>query len=1100
MTRFISFCRGFGGLSVAFFWLACAKPPQPEHRGPVDPITGTVPDLVPKLVGSSARQLSNVVDTELVGATPGELDVSNAGSAQYRIDVKVPPGTAGMEPKLSIDYDSGGGNGLLGLGFSVSGIPRVTRCPRAIDPDWFIDAVDFDDNDLYCLDGARLVAAVGAYGASGTEYRTEIESFQRVISHGQAARGPEWFQVFTKDGRILEFGRTADSRIEAQGRAEVHTWTMNKAEDWSGNYMTITYGEDNNFGLWAPSRIDYSGHAAANVSPYNHVEFGYELRPDHDVGYMSGSRVCSIGRLNRIYTYAGELLVREYRLAYDQAPSNNRSRLISVTECGAGNACLRPTRFDWGVRGMGSGRVPLRVGFQASVVPGGVSSYFDANGDGAADKVWTPCGVPGNYTCNTELHIFVALSTGNGFGPPQLWLQNGTGGVPNLSAGHQHEGFADFDGDGLQDFWVIPNIGGEQLYVARNTSRSFEAPKVWLGPQPGVSIRSDNGKHGTMADLNGDGRADYVWIPAGTQQIRAALSTGQNLAASQIWLGTAGPSLKSSEAKHERFIDLNADRMADRVWIPEGSNNMLVALSTGAAFEMPRNWLLGGTSGVNPLSPSGRHEDFADVNGDGYPDFLFIPDDAKDELYVAASTGTAFLPPAVWLSDANARPAGNPDLGPVPRRSSDRGPRDEQYVDFNGDGSADRVWTPHSNYERSYISISNRVTGFGPPIPATLGIRCRAGIPKPDVEPAAYVDVTGDGTPDRVWIPSAAAPDDLPCNAAEPLNVWLEVGGSLNDHVVGITDGAAKRDEVTYVSSVDPKLYVPERPQYPQVEFRAAQALVSELRRSDGVGGFHTTTFRYGGLKNDVRRQRDLGFSFIEQFDQQRQTKTTTRYNQQFPIDHTERMTEKTLASNNQVLTRTSSQWRSQSIAGQGPPNNVRHRVYLETKTEESFELDGKLLASRSTTRTYDDFGNVRTTNSSTNDGFSKRSTYEYSNDAIKWLLGLVTSSTLTSTAPDTTPMTRSTHYDYYPTGLEKKVTTEPNTKLELVREYDRDVFGNATKETITGADIETRVRKRNTTCAGGSPPRSSTRSSIAPRKRSTAAPVSPKASPIPTC
>jgi hypothetical protein len=81
MARFISFCRGFGGFSVALFWLACAKPPQPESRGPVDPITGVVPDAgPPKLVGSSTRQLSNVVDTELVGATSGALEVSNAGT------------------------------------------------------------------------------------------------------------------------------------------------------------------------------------------------------------------------------------------------------------------------------------------------------------------------------------------------------------------------------------------------------------------------------------------------------------------------------------------------------------------------------------------------------------------------------------------------------------------------------------------------------------------------------------------------------------------------------------------------------------------------------------------------------------------------------------------------------------------------------------------------------------------------------------------------------------------------------------------------------------------------------------------------------------
>jgi hypothetical protein len=37
-----------------------------------------------------------------------------------------------------------------------------------------------DDNDRYCLDGQRLIAISGQNGKSGSEYRTEIETFSRV--------------------------------------------------------------------------------------------------------------------------------------------------------------------------------------------------------------------------------------------------------------------------------------------------------------------------------------------------------------------------------------------------------------------------------------------------------------------------------------------------------------------------------------------------------------------------------------------------------------------------------------------------------------------------------------------------------------------------------------------------------------------------------------------------------------------------------------------------------------------------------------------------------------------------------------------------------
>ena len=70
------------------------------------------------------------------------------------------------------------------------------------------------ESSRFCLDGQRLKVLSGAtYGASGTEYRTEIESFQRVKASGS----PLNFTVEDKTGLIREYGKTADSRIEAAG-------------------------------------------------------------------------------------------------------------------------------------------------------------------------------------------------------------------------------------------------------------------------------------------------------------------------------------------------------------------------------------------------------------------------------------------------------------------------------------------------------------------------------------------------------------------------------------------------------------------------------------------------------------------------------------------------------------------------------------------------------------------------------------------------------------------------------------------------------------------------------------------------------------------
>src|SRR5207245_2344255 len=126
--------------------------------------------------------------TTVAGFTPGSFQVNESGAATYTIPIQVPPGVAGMQPKLALSYSSQAGNGLLGVGWIVSGLSSIDRCRRTIIQDGVGIGVTYDANDRYCLDGQRLVLVAGtSYGADGAEYRTDRESFTKVISHGQVA-------------------------------------------------------------------------------------------------------------------------------------------------------------------------------------------------------------------------------------------------------------------------------------------------------------------------------------------------------------------------------------------------------------------------------------------------------------------------------------------------------------------------------------------------------------------------------------------------------------------------------------------------------------------------------------------------------------------------------------------------------------------------------------------------------------------------------------------------------------------------------------------------------------------------------------------------
>src|SRR5690606_17831229 len=130
--------------------------------------------------------------------------------------------------------------------------------------------------------------------------------------------------VWTKAGLIMEFGNTADSRIEAQGKASVRVWALNKTSDTKSNYFSVAYIEDNANGEYRPDRIDYTGNVAANTQPANSVRFVYETRPDIVPLYQGGSMIKTTKRMSKVEAWHGESSVREYRASYGLSPLTNR--------------------------------------------------------------------------------------------------------------------------------------------------------------------------------------------------------------------------------------------------------------------------------------------------------------------------------------------------------------------------------------------------------------------------------------------------------------------------------------------------------------------------------------------------------------------------------------------------------------------------------------------------------------------------------------------------------------------------------------------------------------------------------------------------------
>ncbi|MEQ1750697.1 MAG: SpvB/TcaC N-terminal domain-containing protein, partial [Prosthecobacter sp.] len=310
------------------------------------------------------------IDNAPVATTPGEFKVGQDGSASYSIHLQGPKGVGNVEPGISLEYSSNGGDGVAGLGWSLGGISAINRGPATKEVDGFNDPVDFDGNDRFYLDGDRLicVSAGKPYGTDGSEYRTLREQFSRITYHKTGTQ--DSFTVETKAGLKMTFGQTALSSVRPwqngdptdQGRL---SWALDRVEDNLGNYWEVVYGD---LGLGAsvaggkpyfpdyqPLAVRYTGRGSR--APMHEIRFVYETRPDQTHGYSWGALVRKEKRLQGVEISTSGSVIRSYKLRYNlavlfEAKHGERSRLEGIQEfagpwSGGSTPRLPETNFEW---------------------------------------------------------------------------------------------------------------------------------------------------------------------------------------------------------------------------------------------------------------------------------------------------------------------------------------------------------------------------------------------------------------------------------------------------------------------------------------------------------------------------------------------------------------------------------------------------------------------------------------------------------------------------------------------------------------------------------------------------------------------------------
>src|SRR5215213_4363904 len=128
-------------------------------------------------VADPTAEPSTNVPLSAVDHARGTFDVDPNGQATYRIPIEVPPGIARAQPQLALLYGHRQPNGVMGVGWGLSGLSSIKRTKATYAVDGFNDAVSYDSKDRFMLDGQRLINVQGEYGQSGTLYYTELQTW-----------------------------------------------------------------------------------------------------------------------------------------------------------------------------------------------------------------------------------------------------------------------------------------------------------------------------------------------------------------------------------------------------------------------------------------------------------------------------------------------------------------------------------------------------------------------------------------------------------------------------------------------------------------------------------------------------------------------------------------------------------------------------------------------------------------------------------------------------------------------------------------------------------------------------------------------------------
>ncbi len=282
---------------------------------------------------------------------------NNMGTANMSYPIDIPAGRQGLQPNLSVNYNSEKNTGIPGNGWDIP-FPSIS-----IDTRWGVPRYSTTkETEEYLLNGEQLVELsivsgdterlplihMDTYrnrdtsGQVSFAYRVE-GAFHRIIRHGTNPSN-YWWEVVDKNGTTYYYGKYHDDSsfnpacvLRNIDNGCIAEWTLCEVRDLYNNNIKYEYGVPfgsqlltiNDIHFVYPHMITYTGHSSTQGA-YS-VEFVPDGTPDGKLsgryGFISGE-IMSIGQI--LVKYNNDF-VKGYYFKY-KTGAYGKNLLCSIVE------------------------------------------------------------------------------------------------------------------------------------------------------------------------------------------------------------------------------------------------------------------------------------------------------------------------------------------------------------------------------------------------------------------------------------------------------------------------------------------------------------------------------------------------------------------------------------------------------------------------------------------------------------------------------------------------------------------------------------------------------------------------------------------------